>query len=673
MIGGISTRMDAPHDLTTSAVSRDVDFFGIVRRATHLLWILAGLALQCNSPAWCGVNVVTSRYDNGRTGANLAETELTQSTVSCTIGGCPNFGKRFAYEVEGKIYAQPLVVSGITIRGSTRNVVYVATMSNMVYAFDADDFRSTGSLLWVRRLHSVLSNFVGSASTYDANAVGARLGIAGTPVIDTTQNAMYLVAHGVENGVAKQWLHALDLTTGADKPGSPLAIALPLTLSGQDFSFAANNQFQRVGLAQSQGKVIVSWGGIGDLNAYRGWLMVYDSSTLQQVAYFCTTCGFSSSGQTLLGGGIWQSGRAPVIDTNGKIVFFVGNGRINSFQSGRIYQNHPCDSSEQTGWQDPPTIPPDYYGEALVKLDISNRDSSNRMLPSGAFSQRYWCRLDIDDWDLGGSGPLLIPGTTIVVGGGKQGLLFVYDLSQLTAKTSDTSSTNIDACRLNQLSLTNWSSGPLRQCLRLYSSTEGGEHIMNGPVYWPLTGGGRVFVTNESGPIRSIAFNGTALQIDGTNPIITSTVPSAGILGHPGGIMTLSANGTVTSSGILWVVHANGDALEYQQRGTLRAYKADTLQEIWNSNMVASRDALGYFAKFTPVTVANGKVYVASFPAPECDANRTCDGMFPPAGADRGVGYLIVYGTPPVGTNLSAHPPIVPRVPRSAIYRELLH
>src|SRR5579864_9749602 len=80
------------------------------------------------------VSVLTQHNDNGRTGQNLNETVLNTSNVNVS-----NFGKLFFRTVDQNVYAQPLYVSNLNIGGRTRNVLYVATENNTVYAFDADD------------------------------------------------------------------------------------------------------------------------------------------------------------------------------------------------------------------------------------------------------------------------------------------------------------------------------------------------------------------------------------------------------------------------------------------------------------------------------------------------------------------------------------------------------
>src|SRR5262245_59498141 len=91
------------------------------------------LTTQRNVGAASAVDVLTQRNDKARTGATLAETTLTPANVASG-----QFGLLYSFPVDGQVYAQPLYVGNLTVAGRTRNVVYVATEHNSVYAFDAD-------------------------------------------------------------------------------------------------------------------------------------------------------------------------------------------------------------------------------------------------------------------------------------------------------------------------------------------------------------------------------------------------------------------------------------------------------------------------------------------------------------------------------------------------------
>src|SRR5262245_51440173 len=109
----------------------------MARAAAWLLALSTPIVLHAQ------LNILTNRYDRQRSGANLLETTLTTANVAVST-----FGKLYSYPVDGAVYAQPLYVSGLTINGVARNVLYVATMNDKLYAFDADS--SSPVPLWVR-------------------------------------------------------------------------------------------------------------------------------------------------------------------------------------------------------------------------------------------------------------------------------------------------------------------------------------------------------------------------------------------------------------------------------------------------------------------------------------------------------------------------------------------
>src|SRR5690348_10825279 len=148
------------------------------------------LCIAAFSLAQTQVNVLTGNYDNQRTNANLQETILTTANVNPD-----SFGKIGAFPVDGQIYAQPLYAAGVPIPGKgTRNVVYVVTMHNSAYAFDADALQSSVPLWQANLGPSVPSTLLNFAD------ILPETGILSTPVIDLTRQAMYLVSDTLENG-----------------------------------------------------------------------------------------------------------------------------------------------------------------------------------------------------------------------------------------------------------------------------------------------------------------------------------------------------------------------------------------------------------------------------------------------------------------------------------------
>lgn len=311
------------------------------------------------------LNTVTRNYDNGRSGANINEITLNRTSVSS-----PDFGKLFELPVDDQVYAEPLYVSGIVVNGISRNVVYVATVNNSAFAFDADD----GTLLWTNNFNNgfVPPNHtqVGQSCSGGYNDFSGKMGIVGTPVIDGTSGTMYLVTRTVERNVFVQRLRAVDISSGNERaPSRTITIINAKT----------NNQ--RAALALSQGLVYVAWSSHCDTTPYHGRVIAFDTGTLTQVASFDTA---PQAGMA----GIWMAGAGPVIDDAGNLFYATGN------------------TKGSVGASD--------FPESIVKLSPSLSYVDHFMASNRA-------SLDSNDLDLGSSGPIMIPDIGALVMGGKGG------------------------------------------------------------------------------------------------------------------------------------------------------------------------------------------------------------------------------------------------------------
>ncbi len=507
--------------------------------------LCAGLLTLIQS-AQAQVNVLANRYDNARTGANLQETVLNTANVNVN-----QFGLLYRYQVDGAMYAQPLYVSGLSIAGGTHNVVYVATMNDKVYAFDADQ---AGSALWVRDFTDgangitpvPITDLVGSNGL---NIVG-NVGIESTPVIDLSTHTMYLVARTKENGSYFQRLHALDIVTGSEAPNSPVIISGSVTGSAPDgvngvVTFDPRMQNQRPSLALANGVILISWASHEDMGAYHGWIMGYSASTLQQVGMLCMTPNGTQ-------GGLWQSGRAPVIDSSGNAYYQTGNG----------------DWDGQTN-----------FGESILKLKVS----TSGLTILDWFTPDDVTSLNAGDVDLGSTGPMLIPGTDILVGGGKESVLYLVHSTNLGHFASGN----------NQI---------------IQSIFVNGGEMKGGPAFWDGPAGPLVYIWPQSDFLKAFHFNGTTLD---------SGVFAQGAFlspGSPGGALTVSASGNSAGTGIVWaMLSTNADGDHGNVAGVLRAFDAQTLQELWDSELSPSRDRLGTLVKYVSPVVVNGKVYAVTY------------------------------------------------------------
>ena len=355
----------------------------------------------CSGVALAQVQVLTQHNDNGRTGQNLQETQLTTSNVNVR-----RFGKLWTTFVDGQVYAQPLYVPNVPIPGKgVHNVLYVATENDSVYALDADsNTGENGSPLWQTSFINP-ANGITTISTTDVNcdtAVVPEYGVTGTPVIDASTNTIYVLAETKENGTLFNRLHALDITTGAEKFGGPVAIqaTYPGTGAGSVdgvLTFEPVMELQRSGLLLSNGEIYLAWASYCDNAPFHGWVMAYNKSTLQQSAVWAST----PNGED---GGIWMSGAGLTADASGNVIFSTGNGTFDT-------SGNPVD-----------------FGDSIIKMVLSGTTLS----VSDYFTPYNQSYLDENDKDLAAGGVLLLPdqpGPYVheAIGGGKDGNVYLVN------------------------------------------------------------------------------------------------------------------------------------------------------------------------------------------------------------------------------------------------------
>ncbi|MEO7326269.1 MAG: hypothetical protein ABIW82_15715, partial [Dokdonella sp.] len=520
------------------------------RKVAALAALICGLS--SSAAATAQVDVVTERYDASRLGANLQEAQLTTANVNAT-----QFGKLWSYTVNGSVYAQPLYVRNVAIPGQgLHNVVYVVTMNDWVYAFDADSNADTPllSLDLTTEVPGSRANTIIEILGYNDNIIG-NVGIESTPHIDLASNTLYLVARTREmnancapkNPTFCQRLHAIDISTLTEKSGSPVLLGGSVPGSGIGsvagvLSFDPKIEDQRASLAYSNGRIFVAWAAHSDQFAYHGWVMVYDAATLQQTAIWCST----PAGTAFNGGGIWMAGRAPAVDAQGNVYFITGNGTYDGTTN---------------------------FGESIVKFGAS---ADTPMLDW--FTPSNFSSLNDNDADLGGSGPILLPGTDLIVGAGKSGVFYMTHTSALGHDSA------------NDMNIAQ-------------TFTNGGQQIKGGPVYWDRHDGADPWMyvwSDNHNQMKAYRFNTTTSLFDAT-PVSQTTLFSN--TGSAGGVLTLSANGSTPGSGVLWssMAFSGSDPNSGIHPGVLRALDANDLtHELWNSEQMGARDRMGNWPKFSP-------------------------------------------------------------------------
>jgi hypothetical protein len=511
-----------------------------------------GLLLLASShgTATAQVDVLTQHNDNARTGVNTAETILRPANVRAG-----QFGMLFKRSVDDQLYTQPLIVTGVLAGGGTRDLVYVTTVNNSVYAFDANDDQAS-SPVW--HVNFGMPADVNSAD-FGCLDINGKMGIIGTPVIDKSRDALYVVSlTQTSSGDGQEYiqrLHALDLATGADLPNSPVVI------QARDFDPLMENQ--RPALMLANGMVYVGYASHCDKQPYHGFLMTYDARTLRQVDVLNTSPTGSAAA-------IWQSGQGPASDEDGNVYVVTGNGSWDGAKN---------------------------FSESFLKL-TPHLKLLDWFTPTNHFE------LDHHDEDVDSSGATLIPGTHLVLGGGKQGVLYSLDTRHLGHLGDENSRQHFHATASHLHSL----------------------------VYWRSEAqGDLLYVWGQRDKAKVYKLQGDRLQ---ETAVQMRDLPNQG---HPGAMLSLSANGH--RDGILWAaIHATGDSWHESRPGVLHAYEAnDIRKELWNSLESPSQDDCGKYSKMAPPTIANGHVYLASF-----------------GSENTGTGQLCVYG--PLATRDASHP-----------------
>ena len=543
--------------------------------------------------------VVTQRYDNGRTGVAQHEHILTPAALRSG-----EFGIAFSFPVTGQIYGQPLYLPRVrSADGTTHSLMVVATMMNIVYVFDVDgpltglgsaprdslilgppvpfNFMPMAYTDWMLGMiqslaHYSIAGIVVSAPLVPATAPAANsttgdpynifpsIGIASTPVIDTTTTTLFLTEKTMLPGGAIGYrLHALSIMPAlAERAGSPVAItgAVPgtgLGSVGGTLTFSPTMHLQRPALLLSGGTLYVAFGSHQDTPPWHGWVFAFNPATLANTGVFCT----SPNG---LGAGIWQAGSGLVADPAGSVYLMTGNAAV---PIGAIAVPNP-------------------FGQSFVKLSPTLGVLASFKHPVGA-------KRDGVDADLGSAGPVLIPGGSLIVGAGKDGMLFVLNAADLTEATSR----------------------QVAHAQDLFSISGSGYHHVHGtPVVWrDRAGTDRLYVWPERDRMRSFSI-GVSGGTTTVTPLDSTTFESpSGSM--PGGMLTLSTDSEKTSPSVLWAtLPIKEDALKRLAPGVLRAFDANDLTtELWHSQMRPTIDSLGLLAKNSPPTVADGRVYVATF------------------------------------------------------------
>ncbi len=484
--------------------------------------------------------VLTYHNDDARDGAFTQETTLTPANVNQT-----QFGKLLSYPVDGQIYAQPLYLPQVTIGGVLHDVVFVATQNNTVYAFDA----SVSQTLWSRNLGP-------SVTKNDYSGVNPVVGILATPVIDASTNTIYVFAES-SSASGPFHLHALDVTTGAEKFGGPVAVTGTVPGTGLDTSGGnitlESDCYQRMGLALNPvtNAIYIPFGSCN-----HGWVLAYDKTSLKQTAIFNDTADGG-------GGGLWASGGAPAIDD----------------ATGDLYLMSGTDSGDQEWITGNTQVG---YNDSFLRLSATDLSVLDSFSPDDNYN------LAVSDADLGSGSNILMPNNASstpheTIGGGKDGNIFVVNRDSMGGFNDGTNN--------------------VIQTVQTGSGAHPDNNIFSTPVYW----NGTVYYHCNGDVLRAYSWNANT-------GLLSTTATSKGTTayGMHGATPSLSANGV--TNGIIWDIDNstyNGTTPASSGQSVLHAYDATNVAtELYNSSQAGTRDTAGMALKFTVPTIAGGRVFV---------------------------------------------------------------
>ena len=494
-------------------------------------------------------DVLTYHNNNSRNGAQTSETALTPVNVNST-----SFGKLLTFPVDSYLFAQPLYVGGMGMPdGALHNLVLAATTHGTVYAFDADGNNPASGALWSVSLTPSGERFA-TASDYGCGNP-PEAGVVGTPVIDRDAQTIYLVMKTITStgSVYYHRLHALSLIDGSEKAGSPTIIAptFPGTGAGTSEGMVAFN-----GQRQSQrSALLLAPNASGGKTVWISYASHCDIGPYHGIilGYDGTSLVNNASFiDTPNGsdGGIWMSNGGMIADSAGYIYALTGNGSFDADTNG----------------QD--------YGDAVLKLvPPAAGASSKSMTISQYFTPYNQADLNSHDLDVGGAEGILVsdPGSgvapQVLIASDKNGSVYLINTAQMDGYDDNGQATNVNG--------------------DLQDFKAGGTFIYNFAFF------GDMLYTST--PLEAYRFSpGTSTTAGSLN---TTAVSETSLTTAP----TVSANGT-------------NDALVWAQDtgGTLHAFTASNLTEVYNSEQAASgRDAPATFVKFTSPVIANGKVYLS--------------------------------------------------------------
>jgi PQQ-like domain len=499
-------------------------------------------------------NLQTSWYPN--------EPLLSPSRVT---GG--DFGELFDTQLTGYIYAQPLI---------SQPTVLAVTEANDAYGINA----KRGNITWQRNFGTpadpLLENNCGD--------IGPGMGITGTPVIDPATDTAYFVSatNGGPGGASEFFMDAVDVQTGATPANWP-AGGVPIQGSADGDSgtiFNGQDEFQRPGLVLVNGVVYAAFGSQCDRASWNGWVVGVSeaSATITTMWASETEVVDPPAGQP--GAGIWQSGSAPIVDSQGNIYIATGNG------------------DEPSGPASGTDASVHNFGEAVVELSTKG----GTLKPVDFFIPSDALFLNSEDGDLGSGGPIALPASmgtkqepNVLLEVGKDGIIYVLNMNDLGGY---------------QQGLNHGDNVPYQ------TKPEGG--VWSKPTVWPGDGGyvymptAAYIPTGAKQPVGSLNVFKRVVSASGvvSLKLVGETNNSYNAFNYGSGKPIVTSNGTASGSALLWIVHdfnANGSGAELQAYNPIPRYpgKYATLEDLWSSPTFTA-------SVYSEPGVDNGIIYVGT-------------------------------------------------------------
>lgn len=613
--------------------------------STGAIGLCPAVALSQSASAANWAPVLTRGYDNNRTGWNQAENTLTQDSVR-TRG----IRRVYSLQMEGDARgceATPLIVPNVRTRtGYKMNLAIQASMSDGLWCFNAD----TGEVLWAVKLGIPIKG----DKAFDMFQVNDNWGILGTPVIDPYTHILYCVTWTSPDRSREQASYYAHAVNVAD--GSPAAAPIPLAGATFDpghglakMTLGTIYRKQRTALllaAPPGGKVVVICFAAGAESAptNHGWVIALSVNPFKVAATWVDTPHWQ-------GGGIWLGAGGPCADGNGDIYLSCGNGSfdgITDFSESFVklrYANGaltpignftPFTDALRAGEANQPSVNQtnqERPSNAMTRMPEGNGpiDKLPRMataaLPSGAAQ----AGLAWTDQDLASAGIVLIPHQNLLVGAGKDGILYVLDQNNLgNTKLSDFASPAAIAANNSHLKEAIWftffpgynvSPTPTDLTKLNVDYAQRTHHQHSTPVYYgSAVNGPMLFTCGENGPVRAWSVNaGKVNYLADSDEYASpnSPVPSGGMTG---GMMCACSNGINPGSGLLIVIFPFGNANKEVTDGFFVVYDADNfdtrpdgskrMRPLWKS---ADWNIGFKFSKFNDPVVSGGKIFIPTY------------------------------------------------------------